>query len=161
MRLYYLALDPTNVDTTPSEADRKPVLEKGLSILSLTFLDSIARIVESMTLLMEANMVDGEEAATINSEYVQASCLVTSGTHSMSFEAGEHVLFLHFLAASAALCYLRHFRAVPLSLFACMKPREVVQGQNLPPQIWARLFFAGLDTFFRAAQSSHLSKYVG
>lgn len=42
-----------------------------------------------MALLMEANLVDGEEAATINSDYVQASCLVTSATDSMSFEAGK------------------------------------------------------------------------
>lgn len=42
-----------------------------------------------MTLLMGANLVDGEEATTLSSEYVQASCLVTSGTESMSFDAGE------------------------------------------------------------------------
>lgn len=44
-----------------------------------------------MTLLLEANMVDGEEAATLNSGYVQASCLVTSRTDTMSFKAGETV----------------------------------------------------------------------
>lgn len=46
-------------------------------------------IVESMTALMEAGLVDGEEAATIQSDYVQASCVVTSSTEPMSFEAGE------------------------------------------------------------------------
>lgn len=51
--------------------------------------NSVSRIVESMTLLMEAGMVDGEEAMTLGGEYLQASCIVTSGTGSMSFDAGE------------------------------------------------------------------------
>lgn len=48
-------------------------------------------MVESMTLLMGATLVDGEETATISSNYLQARCLVTSGTESMSFDAGETV----------------------------------------------------------------------
>lgn len=36
-------------------------------------------------------MVDGEEIGTFQSDYVQASCLVTSGTDLMSFAAGEVV----------------------------------------------------------------------
>lgn len=38
---------------------------------------------------MEAGLVDGEEAATIQSDYVQASCTVTSSTARMSFDTGE------------------------------------------------------------------------
>lgn len=40
-------------------------------------------------MLMEAGLVDGEEAATIQSDYVQASCIVTSSTARMSFDIGE------------------------------------------------------------------------
>ncbi len=50
---------------------------------------SASMIVESMSLLMEATMVDGEEASTIESDYVQATCLVTSSTDQMSFVTGE------------------------------------------------------------------------
>lgn len=39
--------------------------------------------------LMAAGLVDGEEAATIQSDYIQASCLVTSSAEPMSFETGE------------------------------------------------------------------------
>ena len=46
-------------------------------------------IVESMTVLMRANLVDGEEASTIESDFVQATCLVTSSTDQMSFAVGE------------------------------------------------------------------------
>lgn len=42
-----------------------------------------------MTLLMEAGMVNGEEVSSIESDYVQASCLVTSSTDRMSFATGE------------------------------------------------------------------------
>lgn len=42
-----------------------------------------------MTTLMEAGLVDGEEAATIQSDYVHASCVVTSSTERMSFKIGE------------------------------------------------------------------------
>lgn len=52
---------------------------------------SISRIVESMTLLMEAGLVDGEDADTIESDYVQASCLVTSSTDNLSFATGEGI----------------------------------------------------------------------
>ncbi|CAM9419179.1 unnamed protein product [Pylaiella littoralis] len=46
-------------------------------------------IVNSMTTLMEAGLVDGEEAATIQSDYVHASCVVTSSTERMSFKTGS------------------------------------------------------------------------
>lgn len=39
--------------------------------------------------------MDGEEAATLSGEYVQASCLVTTGTESMSFGAGEAAASFH------------------------------------------------------------------
>eukprot|EP00903_Cladosiphon_okamuranus_P012876 g12026.t1 len=50
---------------------------------------NISRIVESMTLLMEAGMVDGEEVGTIESDYVQAACLVTSSTERIRFATGS------------------------------------------------------------------------
>ncbi|CBJ26947.1 conserved unknown protein [Ectocarpus siliculosus] len=43
---------------------------------------------QSIVLLMEAGMEDGEGVMTIESEYVQASCLVTSSTGSLSFDTG-------------------------------------------------------------------------
>lgn len=77
----------SNIRAGPNQPLIRPVT------LSLNVTCSITRIVESMTLLMESNLIDGEEAATISSEYVQASCLVTSGADGMSFDAGEPVLF--------------------------------------------------------------------
>lgn len=65
----------------------------------------MTRIVESMILLMETGMVDGEEANTLSSEYVQASCLVTSGTESMSFDAGE-AAYLYFQQHTANKKYI-------------------------------------------------------
>ncbi len=50
---------------------------------------SASIIVESMNLLMQATLVDGEEASTIESDYVQATCLVTSSTDRMSFATGK------------------------------------------------------------------------
>ncbi|CAM9766978.1 unnamed protein product, partial [Ectocarpus sp. 12 AP-2014] len=49
---------------------------------------NLTAIVQSMVLLMEAGMEDGEGVMTIESEYVQASCLVTSSTGSLSFDTG-------------------------------------------------------------------------
>ena len=48
-----------------------------------------------MTLLMGASLVDGEEAITIESDYMQATCLVTSSTDRLSFSTGERVWSLH------------------------------------------------------------------
>lgn len=55
-----------------------------------------------MTLLMEAGLVDGEEAATVQSDYVQASCLVTSSTDRMSFATGESISRCFRLEESSA-----------------------------------------------------------
>jgi len=60
-----------------------------LSPLDAQPVDSASKIVESMTLLMRASLVDGEEASTIESDYVQATCLVTSSTDRMSFVSGK------------------------------------------------------------------------
>ncbi|CAN0146388.1 unnamed protein product, partial [Pylaiella littoralis] len=46
-------------------------------------------IVDSMTTLMEASLVDGEEATTIQSDYIQASCVVTSSEEPMTFKTGS------------------------------------------------------------------------
>lgn len=40
-------------------------------------------------MLMKAGLVDGEEATTIQSDSVQASCVVTSSTDRMSLKTGE------------------------------------------------------------------------
>lgn len=80
--------------------------------LSSNFPDSITRIVASMTLLMESNLVDGEEAATIDSEYVHASCLVTSGTDTMSFEAGESLLRRVASGCYSSVFLCRCFRGI-------------------------------------------------
>lgn len=50
---------------------------------------SATTIVDSMTTLMEAGLFDGEEATTIQSDYINASCVVTSSAEPMSFETGE------------------------------------------------------------------------
>ncbi|CBJ29758.1 hypothetical protein Esi_0160_0064 [Ectocarpus siliculosus] len=50
--------------------------------------NNLTAIVQSMGLLMEAGMEDGEDVMTIESDHVQASCLITSRTGSLSFDAG-------------------------------------------------------------------------
>ncbi|CAM9236501.1 unnamed protein product [Ectocarpus fasciculatus] len=49
---------------------------------------NLTAIVQSMVLLMEAGLEDGEGVMKIESDYVQASCLITSSTGSVSFDTG-------------------------------------------------------------------------
>lgn len=103
-----------------------------------------------MTLLMESNLVDGEEAATIDSEYVHASCLVTSGTDSMSFEAGENLLRRAASGCYSGVFLCRCFRGILMCSHA-RNPLEdvIIRGQACSAQISAgfvalRVFLASL-----------------
>ncbi|CAB1100232.1 unnamed protein product [Ectocarpus sp. CCAP 1310/34] len=60
----------------------------GSGVMGQDAASNLRAIVQSMVLLMEAGMEDGEGVMTIESEYVQASCLVTSSTGSLSFATG-------------------------------------------------------------------------
>ncbi|CAM9699138.1 unnamed protein product [Ectocarpus sp. 12 AP-2014] len=60
----------------------------GSGVMGQDAASNLTAIVQSMVLLTEAGMEDGEGVMTIESEYVQASCLVTSSTGSLSFDTG-------------------------------------------------------------------------
>ncbi|CAM9232454.1 unnamed protein product [Ectocarpus sp. 6 AP-2014] len=60
----------------------------GSGLMGQDAASNLTAIVQSMVLLMEAGTEDGEGVMTIESEYVQASCLVTSSTGSLSFDTG-------------------------------------------------------------------------
>ncbi|CAM9473958.1 unnamed protein product, partial [Ectocarpus sp. 8 AP-2014] len=60
----------------------------GSGLMGQDAASNLTAIVQSMVLLMEAGMEDGEGVMVIESEYLQASCLVTSSTGSLSFDTG-------------------------------------------------------------------------
>ncbi|CBJ26948.1 conserved unknown protein [Ectocarpus siliculosus] len=60
----------------------------GSDLMGQDAANNLTAIVQSMGLLMEAGMEDGEDVMTIESDHVQASCLITSRTGSLSFDAG-------------------------------------------------------------------------
>ncbi|CAM9232606.1 unnamed protein product [Ectocarpus sp. 6 AP-2014] len=60
----------------------------GSGLMGQDAASNLTAIVQSIVLLMEAGMEDGEGVMTIESEYVQASCLITSSTGSLSFDTG-------------------------------------------------------------------------
>ncbi|CAM9718087.1 unnamed protein product [Ectocarpus sp. 4 AP-2014] len=60
----------------------------GSDVMGQDAASNLTAIVQSMVLLMEAGMEDGEGVMTIESEYMQASCLVTSSPGSLSLDTG-------------------------------------------------------------------------
>ena len=72
-----------------------------------------------MTLLMDAGLVDGEDADTIESDYIQASCLVTSSTDNVSFATGEGISRRFRLDIHNRQAFIEEMRNVRVQVLGC------------------------------------------